>query len=135
MMREFDKLETRERETQELDNAPSIARPTMARSSLLVPFVVGVVMLGIVPFVVGVVMLGIGLLAGYFGRPLVNPEPTTALAVASADSGNQAAARSASPAVPDSSGPALMDGVITRTRHFKGEPSAPITIIEFGDFQ
>jgi len=123
MMREFDKLETRERETQELDNAPSIARPTMARSSLLVPFVVGVV------------MLGIGLLAGYFGRPLVNPEPTTALAVASADSGNQAAARSASPAVPDSSGPALMDGVITRTRHFKGEPSAPITIIEFGDFQ
>jgi hypothetical protein len=122
-MREFDKLETRERETQELDNAPSIARPTMARSSLLVPFVVGVV------------MLGIGLLAGYFGRPLVNPEPTTAPAVSSADSGNQAAARSASPAVPDSSGPALMDGVITRTRHFKGEPSAPITIIEFGDFQ
>lgn len=122
-MREFDKLETRERETQELDNAPSIARPTMARSSLLVPFVVGVV------------MLGIGLLAGYFGRPLVTPEPTTAPAVASADSGNQAAARSASPAVPDSSGPALMDGVITRTRHFKGEPGAPITIIEFGDFQ
>jgi hypothetical protein len=123
MMRELDKLETPERETQELDDASSTVKPTITRSNLLAPLVVGVV------------MLGIGLLAGYFGRPLVNPEPIPAPTVALADPGNQAAAPSAGPAVADSLGPSLIDGVISQTRHFRGEPGAPVTVIEFGDFQ
>ena len=31
--------------------------------------------------------------------------------------------------------PTLMDIVAADTRHFKGDPSAPVTIVEFGDFQ
>jgi hypothetical protein len=123
MMRELNTLETPELEIQELDDASSTVKPTKTRSNLLAPLVVGVV------------MLGIGLLAGYFGRPLVNPEPTPAPAVALADPENQAGAASAGPAVPDPSGPSLVDGVISQTRHFRGEPGAPITVIEFGDFQ
>src|SRR5712692_8977057 len=30
---------------------------------------------------------------------------------------------------------AAMDGVIARTRHFRGNVNAPVTLIEFGDFQ
>jgi hypothetical protein len=29
----------------------------------------------------------------------------------------------------------LLDAVIAQTRHFKGNTNAPVTIIEFGDFQ
>ncbi|MEW6287369.1 MAG: thioredoxin domain-containing protein [Chloroflexota bacterium] len=29
----------------------------------------------------------------------------------------------------------LVESVVARTRHFKGDPNAPVTIIEFGDFQ
>lgn len=66
----------------------------------------------------------IGLVLGYVGRPLVAapgpgsgttpPEPTA-----------PASAETASP----------MDAAVARTRHFKGSLDAPVTIIEFGDFQ
>jgi protein-disulfide isomerase len=29
----------------------------------------------------------------------------------------------------------LMDAVVAQTRHFKGDPNAPVTIVEFGDFK
>jgi hypothetical protein len=42
-------------------------------------------------------------------------------------------------ATPDSSGdaatPPLMDIAASDARHFKGDPDAPVTIVEFGDFQ
>jgi protein-disulfide isomerase len=72
-------------------------------------------------------MLAVGIAAGYFGRPLVTPEPLAATPVASA--GTSAAAD----ASPDAA--ALMDAVVAHTRHFKGDPDAPVTIIEFSDFQ
>jgi len=73
---------------------------------------------------VGVVMLIIGLLGGYYGRPLVNntKEPVTvpeSIAPPQAGAGNEE----------------LMAYLVSQTRHFKGNPDASVTLIEFGDFQ
>jgi len=84
--------------------------------------------------IVGVFMLAVGLLGGYILRPLVSP---------------QSPASSASPKSTETSSPGvsandqnqlsnpeeLMAAVVAQTRHFKGDPEAPVTIIEFGDFQ
>ena len=100
------------------DEVQSKGRPTVARSSLLVTAVVGLV------------MLGAGVLAGYFGRPLVTPRPLGATPVTpTVGAANPPAAAS------DPSAVTLMEAVIAQTRHFKGDPNAPVTIIEFGDFQ
>ncbi len=80
--------------------------------------------------IVGLVMLVIGLLGGYFIRPLTlgqSSNTTTAsivtppVAIPTAD---QTAAQQN-----------LMASLIPKVRHFKGDPNAPVTIIEFGDFQ
>jgi hypothetical protein len=55
--------------------------------------------------------------------------------VAAADTGNPSAASEASQPASTPSTAALMDAVVTQTRHFKGDANAPITIIEFSDFQ
>jgi len=73
---------------------------------------------------VGVVMLIIGLLGGYYGRPLVsgtNEQSTVPQSIAppQAGAGNEE----------------LMAYLVSQTRHFKGSPDAPVTLIEFGDFQ
>lgn len=44
----------------------------------------------------------------------------------------------ASPAAPSDDNPSTpdpFDAVALQTRHFMGEPNAPVTIVEFGDFQ
>ena len=76
--------------------------------------------------VVGIVMLVIGLFGGYYGGqpaskdiseqavPQLNePSPTAAVA-ANADN---------------------MDSLAAQIRHFKGDQDAPVTLVEFGDFQ
>ena len=78
-----------------------------------------------------VFMLAAGLFLGYFGRPYVQPmlEPT-------AEATPQAELPSANPA--PASGeptPTLMEFLISNTRHFKGDPDAPVTMIEFSDYQ
>lgn len=91
--------------------------------------------------IVGIVMLVAGLLLGYFGRPLVsngglfaavapgnNIEPTV---VAANQSDPQAASNEGSPV----STPTLMEFLIGQTNHFKGNPDAPVTLIEFSDYQ
>jgi len=75
---------------------------------------------------VGVVMLIIGLFGGYYGRPLIGgtaekaaiPE-TIASAQSQGGAGNEE----------------LMAYLVSQVRHFKGDPGAPVTLIEFGDFQ
>ncbi|MEK7310359.1 MAG: hypothetical protein AAB382_00160 [Chloroflexota bacterium] len=82
--------------------------------------------------IVGIVMLVLGLLIGYFGRPVVadriaafrptaTSEPTPAAVV-----GPQAQPRSREE---------LMEYLISQTRHFRGNPEASIVMIEFSDFQ
>lgn len=89
----------------------------------------------VVTVVVGLLMLGAGLLMGYFGRPLITPQPSGQASVASADTGSQSAADDPDPVDSNQSQPTLMEGVVAQARHFRGEPDAPITIVEFGDFK
>lgn len=62
---------------------------------------------------VGVVMLFMGIMIGYLGRGPAAPS-------------NQA--NQPKPAT-------LMDSIVSQTRHFKGDPKAPVTMVEFSDFQ
>ena len=75
---------------------------------------------------VGVVMLIIGLFGGYYGRPLIGgtaEQATAPQTIASAQSQGGAGNEE------------LMAYLVSQTRHFKGDPDAPVTLIEFGDFQ
>jgi len=71
-------------------------------------------------FLVGLV---IGLLIGYGGRPSVTQPQATRTPVLPGQTRNTSGV------------PTLMDTLIAQTRHFKGDPNAPVTIIEFSDFQ
>ena len=79
-------------------------------------------------------MLAVGLPGGYFGRSLLQPQPP---AITAAPQSGVAPPKDA-PAIsqtqsvdPDE----LMAFVVSQTRHFKGDPEAPVTIIEFSDYQ
>lgn len=78
--------------------------------------------------IIGIAMLIIGALAGFYARPTVLgqlPESATganpAIVIPTEDrSGEQQQ---------------LMAALIPKVRHFVGDANAPVTIIEFGDFQ
>ena len=79
--------------------------------------------------IVGILMLVLGLLVGYYGRPLILSQVQS-----------EASVNSEAPVViPTADNSAaqqkLMETVLAKTRHFKGDPDAPVTIIEFADFQ
>jgi len=73
---------------------------------------------------VGVVMLIIGFLGGYYGRPLVSGTEEQATVP-----------QSIAPPQAGAGSEELMAYLVSQTRHFKGNPDAPVTLIEFGDFQ
>ena len=77
--------------------------------------------------IAGIVMLIIGLFGGYYGRPLIG------------DGGEQAAVPQAiAPAQPQGLGSGneeLMGYLNSQVRHVTGDPDAPVTLVEFGDFQ
>lgn len=78
--------------------------------------------------IVGVVMLVIGALAGFYARPTVLGQlPESAASV------NPAVVIPTEDRSEEQQ--QLMASLIPRTRHFIGDPNAPVTIIEFGDFQ
>lgn len=77
--------------------------------------------------IIGVIMLIVGLFSGYYGgqsrrvseqtgdEPQVNaPAPPENIAAGNAE---------------------MMDLLVSQARHFKGDPYAPVTLVEFGDFQ
>lgn len=76
-------------------------------------------------------MLVVGLLAGYFGRPLLDAR----LSASEVSSIPASQAESSGSAPASASQDALMAAVVAQTRHFKGVEDAPVTIIEFSDFQ
>ena len=74
-------------------------------------------------------MLVLGLLVGYYVRPLILNQAQS-----------EASVNSASPVIVPTAGNSaaqqqLMETVLAKSRHFKGDPNAPVTIIEFADFQ
>jgi protein-disulfide isomerase len=81
--------------------------------------------------IIGILMLVIGLAGGYFGRPFItNVKPADA-STNSQGQANGPASQEKSPV----STPTLMEYLAGQTRHFQGDPNAPITLIEFSDFQ
>ncbi len=82
-----------------------------------------------------VIALAVGLVAGYFGRPLINP--TTP-----ADSG---AAALVTPPSGETANPTatidpqqvqqIMTSIVAQTTNFLGDPKATVTLIEFSDYQ
>jgi hypothetical protein len=75
--------------------------------------------------IVGLVMLIVGLFGGYALRPLLDDrteQPDVSLRQ--------------QPSQDNAAGnPQLMEHLVSQTRHFRGNPDAPVTLIEFGDFQ
>ncbi|MEJ2601312.1 MAG: hypothetical protein P8Z00_23490 [Anaerolineales bacterium] len=87
--------------------------------------------------IVGLLMLVIGLLGGYFGRPLLTG-PAAPAGSAALTSPAPAATSPASEAGTTASAAdraSLMEFLVSQTRHFKGNADAPVTLIEFSDFQ
>jgi hypothetical protein len=90
-----------------------------------------------------VLALVVGLLLGYFGRPLLNKGtvPTEEVAVvttpAVTDSGQQVAlpTTTVDPTAIAASQQQLMEYLISKTTQFKGDPNAAVSIIEFSDYQ
>ena len=79
--------------------------------------------------IVGILMLVLGLLVGYYGRPLILSQVQSE---ASVDSSPPVVIPTADNSAAQQN---LMETVLAKTRHFMGDPNAPITIIEFADFQ
>jgi hypothetical protein len=85
--------------------------------------------------IVGLVMLVLGLVGGYFIYPLVKSSTeatTTATAPVEVSSVQTEAPQ---PTVDPAARQQLMDFLVPQVKHFKGDANAPITLIEFSDFQ
>lgn len=96
--------------------------------------------------IVGIVMLVIGLVAGFYGRPLVDNKPEASASEASsvASAPTPTTGEASSPAGPPqppndeqlaARQQALMNTVLAQVRHFHGLENAPVTLVEFSDFQ
>jgi protein-disulfide isomerase len=87
------------------------------------------------------IALVVGLLGGYFGRPLINKNDSTGGVAAVTQSSANPSGQSANPtATIDATQQAItaqqiMTNLISQTRNFQGDPNATVTLIEFSDYQ
>jgi hypothetical protein len=80
--------------------------------------------------IIGLVMLVVGLFGGYAIRPMINAQSEPPDVSIRSQPPSQAGTGPNAPANQE-----LMDYLVSQTRHFRGDPNAPVTLIEFGDFQ
>jgi len=85
--------------------------------------------------IVGLVMLALGLFAGYSARPILDPPVTPVAEVPASESSTSASAEQPVTEDQEARQQQLMEVVLSRTRHFKGDTTAPVTLVEFSDFQ
>ncbi|MBC8505452.1 MAG: hypothetical protein H8D34_11375 [Chloroflexi bacterium] len=85
--------------------------------------------------ILSILMLAIGLLGGYFGRPFVESTQSTASTKENPNVGSVAPVVPTPDADRAAQQQELMALVVSETRHFRGDPNAPVTIIEFSDFK
>lgn len=118
------------------DAAPEAARKTEPQAGASPPAISIIIQSWMTPLV-AVILLAAGFGAGFFVRPLTGtaapPAPEGAAAPASA--AESAAPTDAPDPTREAQRQALMAAVTQNTRHFRGDPSAPVTMIEFSDFQ
>ena len=75
--------------------------------------------------IVGLMMLIIGLAGGFFLRPEITPLLGKATLTPTASENVNSSVDQ----------PGLKDYVVAQTTHFMGDANAPVTVIEFSDFQ
>jgi hypothetical protein len=68
---------------------------------------------------IGLILLVLGFGAGFSARPLLIPAPLSPSVVAQ----------------PAGTGASLLDLLYTSVRHYRGDPKAQVTLLEFSDFQ
>jgi hypothetical protein len=86
--------------------------------------------------IVGIVMLLLGLVGGYFIRPLVGAAPAaTPTEAASAAAQSSVQTEAPQPTMDPTTRQQLMDYLLPQVKHFKGDANAPVTLLEFSDFQ
>ena len=81
----------------------------------------------IITAVIGVAALLVGALLGFYIRPVVGPEAQAKKATASAEA-VAVQTRSAQ-------NQEMMKSIVGQVRHWKGDPNAPVSIIEWSDYQ
>jgi protein-disulfide isomerase len=79
------------------------------------------------------ITLVVGLLGGYFGRPLINQENKGSIAVVTQSAANPTATIDATQQAITAQ--QVMTSLISQTKHFQGDPNATVTLIEFSDYQ
>jgi hypothetical protein len=84
---------------------------------------------------VALITLLVGIALGYSARPMLDPAPAPTPVVIVVTPAPNTDANAAAALTPTTKRATLLDAVIAQTRHFKGNTNAPVTIIEFGDFQ
>ena len=93
---------------------------------------------------IAVLMLVVGLLAGYFGRPLLTKDSQTTGIVAAVNTPVPTISASQATAPTSTVNPTIaainsreqfMAYIVGQTTHFQGDPNATVTLIEFSDFQ
>jgi hypothetical protein len=89
-------------------------------------------------WIIGLAMLVVGLVVGYLGRGAFGPEARAAKATLTAEAiaaQTQAVAELSAAETRVVANAEVMQMIISKTLHFKGQSDAPVTLIEFSDYK